>query len=313
MLAVTVVKGDLRWQRRPDPVAGDTELLVAVRAAGVNMADLNQRRGLYPEQHLETLDIPGLEFAGEVIGVGRQVTRFQVGDRVMAIVSGGAQATLAVVDEVHALPVPSTLSWAEAGGFPEAYSTAYDALWSQAGLTLGERVLVTGASGGVGTAGLQLAAAMGANVVASTRTAAHRERLRQLGAQGVIDPRAIADNGPYDVVLELVGAASLPSALGALADEGRVVVIGGVGGTEVVVDFLGLMRCRGRISASTLRHRDRHGKGEVVLGVARHVLPALAAGHLQVQVSSTFSMRDASVAYDHFASTGKLGKIVLLT
>ena len=312
MKAVVVVNGDLRWLERPDPVPGDTELLVSVRASGVNAADLNQRRGLYPPPPGVAKDIPGLELAGEVLAVGRRVSRFREGDRIMAVVGGGAQATLATVDETYALRVPPGLSWPEAGGFPEAFSTACDALWDQAGLSLGERVLVTGAAGGVGTAGVQLAAAAGAYVVASARNAEHHEPLRNLGAHEVIDPAEISHRGPYDVVLEIVGAASLPSALEALGAQGRLIVIGGVGGTEAMVDFRQLMQCRGRISAATLRHRDRLGKGAVAASVARHVLPVLAAGRLRIPINATFPMTDARDAYDCYATAGKFGKIVLL-
>src|SRR5271165_530057 len=161
MRAVTIDHGELRWAERPDPVPGDTELLVAVRSAGLNGADLVQRRGHYPAPPGWPADIPGMELAGEVVQVGRQVTRFAVGDRVMALVGGGGQASLAVTDETHALPVPDGLSWPEAGGFPEVYCTAFDALWDQGRLTMGERALVTGAAGGVGTAAVQLAAAVG--------------------------------------------------------------------------------------------------------------------------------------------------------
>ena len=150
---------------------------------------------------------------------GRQVLLFTPGDRVMAVVGGGAQATLAVVDEIHALPVPDTLPWPEAGGFPEAFTTAFDALFLQAGLQMGERVLVSGAAGGVGTAGVQLAAATGATVTATVRDRDRHDAVAALGAATVIVPGDEAEHGPYDVVLELVGAPSLdggPAAAGHL-------------------------------------------------------------------------------------------------
>ncbi|HXR54299.1 MAG TPA: alcohol dehydrogenase catalytic domain-containing protein, partial [Acidimicrobiales bacterium] len=156
MHAVVIDKGELRWEEQPDPVAGDTEVAVAVRAAGLNGADMFQRRGLYPSPPGSPANIPGLEMAGEVVSVGRSVTRFALGDRVMAIVGGGGQAEISVVDESHALAVPDRTSWTEAGGFPETFSTAYDALFTQCGLGSGERLLVTGAAGGVGTAAIQL-------------------------------------------------------------------------------------------------------------------------------------------------------------
>ena len=214
MRAVVIDEGQLRWQERPDPEPGDHEVVVAVRAAGVNGADLSQRGGTYPAPPGWPQDIPGLEMAGEVAAVGARVTRFASGDRVMALVGGGAQAELAVVDETHALPVPAGLSWPEAGGFMEAYATAYDALFGQAGLTLGDRVLVTGAAGGVGTAAVQLAAARRrARRRVRARPRAARGRGRAGRDRGRRTRRRWPAHGPYDVVLELVGAASLPSAL----------------------------------------------------------------------------------------------------
>ena len=177
MYAVVIVDKELRWRERPDPEPGDHDLVVRVRGAGVNGADVMQRAGRYPVPPGWPQEVPGLEMAGEVAAVGPRVTRF-LGDRVMALVGGGAQAELAVVDEAHALAVPDGLSWAEAGGFMEAYATAYDALFGQAGLTLGDRVLVSGAAGGVGTAAVQLAAAAGAtrHRVGARRRAARRGR-----------------------------------------------------------------------------------------------------------------------------------------
>jgi NADPH:quinone reductase len=311
MHAVVIGEGQLHWEERPDPEPGDHEVVVAVRAAGVNGADLSQRGGTYPAPPGWPQDIPGLEMAGEVAAVGARVTRFAPGDRVMALVGGGAQAELAVVDEAHALPVPSGLSWPEAGGFMEAYATAYDALFGQAGLTLGDRVLVTGAAGGVGTAAVQLAAVAGARVTASVRDRAQHEAVAALGAAGVVVPGDVVARGPYDVVLELVGAASLPSALEALATRGRVVVIGIGGGSLAEVDLQLLMRARARISASTLRARPSGEKAVLVATLGELVVPALAEGRLRVPVAATFPMADAGAAYARFAAGGKVGKIVL--
>jgi NADPH2:quinone reductase len=310
--AVVIDDGALRWAERPDPAPGDTELLVDVRAAGLNGADLLQRRGHYPAPPGVPPDIPGMELAGTVVAAGRQVTRFAVGDRVMGLVGGGAQATRAVVDETHALAVPDGVGWPEAGGFPEVFATAFDALFTQAELAMGDRVLVTGAAGGVGTAAVQLAATAGAHVVASVRQPSVRPEVAALGANEVVDPADVAVHGPYDVVLELVGAASLPTTLGALAAGARVAVIGVGSGAKVELNLLQLMGARARISGSTLRARDRHGKGAVMGAVGAHVRPLLAAGRLTVPVDSTFPMADATAVYDRFAGGGKLGKIVLV-
>lgn len=311
MRAVVIEDGELRWQEHPDPPLGDTEILVAVRAAGLNGADMAQRRGRYPAPAGSPADIPGLEAAGEVRAVGRQVTRFGPGDRVMALLGGGGQAELCAVDETHALAVPGQVSWAEAGGFPEVFCTAFDALFTQGGLASGERLLVTGAAGGVGTAAVQLGRAAGATVVASVRDPSRRGELLELGAGAAVDPEAVADHGPYDVVLELVGAASFPTALGALATGGRVVVIGLGSGGEVQLQLGILMAKRARLSGSTLRARDRVAKAQVVEGVRRHVLPHLASGAIRVPVCETFGFAEATAAYERFEAGAKLGKVVL--
>ena len=311
MYAVVIDDGELRWRERPGPEPADHDIVVGVHGAGVNGADISQRAGAYPAPPGWPQDVPGLEMAGEVYATGARVTRFQVGDRVMALVGGGAQAELALADEAHALAVPAGLSWAEAGGFMEAYATAYDALFGQAGVTLGDRVLVTGAAGGVGTAAVQLAAAAGATVTASVRDAALRETVAALGAACVIVPDDVAAAGPFDVVLELVGAASLPSALAALALRGRVVVIGVGGGASVEVDLLRLMARRARISASTLRARPAGEKAVLVATLGDKVVPALAAGRLKVPVVATYPFAEAAAAYARFTAGGKGGKIVL--
>ncbi len=300
------------WVERDDPVPGDTELLVSVRAAGINGADIAQRAGGYPAPPGWPQDIPGMEFAGEVVRIGSKVTLFAPGDRVMAVVGGGAQATLAFVDEMHALPVPDSLPWPEAGGCPEVFSTAYDALFTQAGLQMGERVLVSGAAGGVGTAGVQLAAATGAIVTATVRDPARRDGVAGLGATAVIAPGDESEHGPYDVVLELVGAPSLAGVLPQLATGARVVVIGVGAGARAELDLYTLMRTRTRIGGSTLRARSRREKADVAAAVTAHVLPLLASGRITVPVCDTFPMPEAEAAYERFTKGAKLGKVVLV-
>ncbi len=312
MHAVVIRNGRLWWEERDDPVPGDTELLVAVQAAGINGADIAQWAGGYPAPAGWPQDIPGMEMAGGVVAVGRQVTRFAPGDRVMAVVGGGAQATLARVDESHALAVPAAVPWPEAGGFPEVFSTAYDALFTQAGLQMGERVLVSGAAGGVGTAGVQLAAATGAVVVASVRDASRREHVAALGASAVLEPGREGDHGPYDVVLELVGAPSLGGVLPHLATGARVVVIGVGGGAQVELNLFSLMGRRARIGGSTLRARSRTEKANVAAAVSAHVVPGLASGRLHVPVCDTFPLSEAQAAYDRFVDGSKFGKVVLV-
>ncbi|MGH9043774.1 MAG: zinc-binding dehydrogenase [Acidimicrobiales bacterium] len=312
MRAVVISEGRLDWLERPDPVPASHEICVAVRAAGLNGADLLQRRGRYRAPAGSPQEIPGLEMAGEVVALGAEVSRFGLGDRVMALLGGGAQAELAVIDERHAMRAPESITWSEAGAFPETFCTAHDALFAQCGLSAQERVLITGAAGGVGTAAVQLASLRGAKVIAAVRDAEHRVQVGELGADEVIDPAEIDRHGPYDVVLELVGAASLPAALGQLAKLGRVAVIGVGSGARVELDLSRLMVSRGRIGGSTLRSRTLLEKAEVIERIADEVLPYLTDGRLRVPIWSTFGFDDAQAAYDCFDAGGKLGKVVLI-
>ena len=298
MHAVTIVDHELVWRPHPDPEPGP--------------ADLLQRRGLYPPPPGAPEDIPGMEFAGEVVATGPSVSRFAVGDRVMALVGGGAQAELVTVPEVVALPVPDGLGWAEAGGFPEVFSTAHDALFTQGRLVAGDRLLVSGAAGGVGTAGVQLGHAAGAHVVASVRAAELREQVRGLGADEVVGPDEVGGHGPYDVSLELVGAPGVVPALEALATGGRIVVIGVGAGAKVELNLLALMGRRATIGGSTLRARPLGEKAAVADAVAAEVLPQLVDGTVRVPVAATFGLSEAAAAYDRFAAGAKFGKVVLL-
>jgi NADPH:quinone reductase len=310
--AVTIQDGDLVVEERADPEPGKNELLVRVRATGLNGADMLQRHGAYPAPPGAPPDIPGLELAGEVEGLGPGATRFAEGDRVMAIVGGGGHAELAVVHERAAMPVPEQLDWPAAGGLPEVFTTAHDALFSQARLRPGEHLLVHGAAGGVGTAAVQLGRATGARVTATVRREQLRPQVEELGARA-IDPEGFEEEGPFDVVLELVGASNLAGNLGALAMGGRVVVIG-VGGTgpKADINLLTVMQKRARISGSTLRARPLEEKAAAMRLVEKEVLPNFVNGTLRVPVAETFELDAAAEAYDRFVSGGKLGKLVLL-
>src|SRR5947209_7940939 len=224
MRAVTIKEGKLIVEEHPDPIPGSGEVLVGVKAAGLNGADMHQRRGLYPAPPGAPQDIPGLELAGEVVACGAGADRFKPGDRVMGIVAGGGQAELAVVHERILTPVPDNLDWPEAGGLPEVFTTAHDAVFTQAGLRSGERLLVHGGAGGVGTAAIQLGRAAGARVTATVRNPDHRDKVAEFGAE-VIEPEEFEQHGPFDVILELVGAPNIPGNLQALDLWGRIVVI----------------------------------------------------------------------------------------
>jgi putative PIG3 family NAD(P)H quinone oxidoreductase len=311
MRAATIRDQQLSVEDHPDPTPGHAEVLVGVRAAGLNGADMMQLKGGYPAPPGSPEDIPGLEVAGEVVGLGPGAERFSEGDRVMGIVGGGGQAQLAVVHERVLVPVPEPLSWPEAGGMPEVFTTAHDAVFTQAGLVAGERLLVHGAAGGVGTAAVQLGRAAGARVTATVRNPDLREGVAALGAE-VIDPADFVDHGPYDVILELVGAINLEGNLKALETGGRITVIGTGAGAKGEIHLGLLMMKRARIHGSTLRSRPLEGKALTARGVERTVLPLLAAGTVKVPVAETFPLEQAAAAYERFQAGGKLGKIVLV-
>lgn len=311
MKAVTIRDGELHWVEHPDPEPGPDDLLVAVRAAGINAGDRLQQRGLYPAPPGSPADIPGLELAGEVVATGAAVTDWQIGDRVMAVVGGGGQAELAVVHERCAIPVPSDMTWPEAGGFAEVFTTAHDALFTQAGLTAGERLCVHGAAGGVGVAAVQLGVAAGAVVTATVRSHDMWSRVEDLGAR-VVDPEGFGTHGPFDVILELIGAPNIGEDVDALATDGRISVIGVGAGARAELNLLGLMAVRGRIHGSTLRARPLEGKAASAQRVIRTVLPLVETGRVRVPVAATFDMSDADSAYRRFAEGGKFGKVVLV-
>jgi NADPH2:quinone reductase len=313
MRAVTISDGRLVVAERPDPEPGRGELLVRVAAAGLNGADLQQARGRYPAPPGSPADIPGLELAGEVAAIGPDVFRFEPGDRVMAVVGGGGQAELAVIHERVAIPVPESLGWPEAGGFPEVVTTAHDALFTQCGLGLGDRLLVHGAAGGVGTAAVQLAAAAGAEVVASVRNPGHHQAVADLGAAVVAEPAQAFGHGPFDVILELVGAPNVPGDVDALATGGRLMIIGIGAGAIVELDLRTLMARRARVLASNLRTRPLELKADAARRVEHQTLPLVAGGRLRIPVAATFPLDAAQEAYDRFAAGGKLGKLVLVT
>src|SRR6185312_4188116 len=312
MRAVTIHDDhSLTVEDHPDPEPGHGECLVRVRAAGLNGADIHQRAGNYPAPPGAPQDIPGLELAGEVIECGPGSTRFKPGDRVMAIVAGGGQAELAVVHERVLMPVPANLDWPEAGGTPEVFTTAHDALFTQAGLRTGERLLVHGAAGGVGTAAVQLGRAAGARVTATVRNPDAREQVASLGAE-VIAPEGFAEHGPFDVILELVGAPNLHDNLMALNIWGRIATIGVGGGAKAEINLGLLLGKRATIHGSTLRPRPLEEKAMTARAVERSVLPLLASGAVRVPVAATYRLDEVEAAYERFSQGGKLGKIVLV-
>ncbi len=312
MRCVVILDGNLEVQEREIPEPGPNDVIVAVRGAGINAADLVQREGHYPAPEGWPVDVPGIELAGVVSAVGERVHEPLLGRRVCAIVGGGAQATHCLVPSEHLLFVPDHVSWDQAGGFPEAFTTAHDALVTQAHLAAGERVLISGATGGVGVAGVQIAHALGAHVIAVTRTSEHHERLRECGAEQTVTLDQVAEVARVDVVLELVGAAHLSVAQGLLNPFARVVVIGvSGGGSRVEVDLRSFMRTRASLTGSTMRSRSRTEKGEVADRVSQTLIPRWRTGEVHVPIAQSFALEEVADAYEYFATPGKFGKVVL--
>jgi NADPH:quinone reductase len=310
MRAVIIADQHLSVEEHADPEPGHGEVLVAVRAAGLNGADMHQLAGGYPAPPGSPPDIPGLELAGEVAALGPGATRFAVGDRVMGIVGGGGQGELCVVHERVLMPVPESLSWIEAGGVPEVFTTAHDAVFTQAGLAMGERLLVHGGAGGVGTAAIQLGHAAGARVTATVRNPDLRDAVTEFGAT-VVAPEDFTEHGPFEVILELIGAVNIMDNLMSLETGGRITVIGMGAGAKGEIKLGLLLMKRARIHGSTLRSRPLELKAATARAMERSVLPLLASGSVRVPVAETYPLADAPAAYEHFQRGGKLGKIIL--
>ena len=312
----------LRVETRPDPEPGPGDVLVRVHGAGLNRADLVQLSGNYPAPPGSPPDIPGLEFAGEVVAQGQGVTAPALGARVFGIAGGGAQAELLTVPATQCAPVPETLDLVEAGGVPEAFITAHDAMVTQAALPAGETLLVHAVGSGVGTAALQLGRALGCTVVGTARTPEKLERCRELGLDhAVLAPREldaaalaadiIAAAGPVDVTLELVGGDYVVTDLAVAGPRGRVVLIGMMAGSRIELDLGALMYKRMHLFGTMLRGRSVEEKAAATAAFTRDVVPLLAGGEVRPVVARTFALDDAREAYDLLAADAVLGTIVL--
>lgn len=299
---------------RPDPVPSGDDVLVAVRYAGLNPADVAQREGRYPAPPGSPADIPGIEVSGTVVACGPTARRFAIGARVFGIVGGGGLADRVLVHERHVAEVPDRLDELAAAAVPEVFVTAHDAVMSQAALRPGELLVVNGANGGVGTAAIQIATVAGARVLATVRNESLHPDVAKLGAT-VITPDALVERataeGGADVVLELVGAPNLDRDLLALAVKGRIVIVGTGGGTEAPLDLRKLMGRRARLMGTVLRARPLEEKANAVQVFAREVVPHLAAGSIEPLVDRVFPAADAAAAFERLESPGKLGKVLV--
>ncbi len=310
-----MIRGEeLLLEERPDPVPGSSEILVAAEYAGINAADLNQLAGRYPAPPGSPQDIPGLEVAGRVVLCGAEVRDWDVGDRVFGLVGGGGLADRVVVHERHVYAVPERLDEQEAAAVPEAFVTAHDAIVAQAGLRAGDVLLVNGASGGVGSAAVQLGVLAGAHVFASARSEDMRRQLAAFGAEAVSPDDAferVRSAGGADVVLELVGAPNLAPDLDALAMKGRLVIVGTGAGHEAPLLLRSLMSRRARILGTMLRARPLEEKAAAVQRFGHEVVPFLAIRRARGIVDRIFPATEAVEAFGYMAQPGKFGKVLL--
>lgn len=290
---------------RPDPVPAPSEVLVRATHAALNPADVAQRAGNYPAPPGAPPDIPGLEVAGTIVACGEAVTSWRAGDRVFGLVGGGGLADMVAVHERHVARIPDNLTDREAAAVPEAFITAHDAVFTRAGLTIGETLLVNGASGGVGTAAIQLGVAAGARVLANARS--HSDALADLGAE----PCVLSEARGADVVLELVGAANLPGSLEALALRGRIIVVGTGAGADAELSLRLLMGRRASVMGTLLRARPMEEKAAAVQAFARSVVPHLATGRMRPVIDRVFPVAEAAAALEYLSAPGKLGKVLL--
>jgi NADPH:quinone reductase len=312
---------DLQEVETP-PAPTGTQVRVRVHAAGLNRADILQRRGHYPPPSGYPENIPGLEFAGEVEATGSEAHRWKTGDRVFGLTAAGAQAEFVVVDESNLAQVPAELSWVEAAAIPEVFVTAHDALFTRANLQKGESVLVHAVGSGVGTAAAQLAHAAGAIVFGTSRTSDKLDRVRDLGLKQSIavgdTPEKFAkavlewtnDRG-VDVILDLVGGKYFPANLQSLAVRGRLICVGTTAGPKSEIDISVLMRKRASIIGTVLRPRSIAEKAEAIRKFADAVLPLVRRGQVRPVVEAVYRAEEVRAAHEHLESNRTVGKVVL--
>jgi putative PIG3 family NAD(P)H quinone oxidoreductase len=310
----------LEIQQRQDPVPGLHQVRVRVRASALNRADISQRLGRYPAPLGSPQDIPGLEYSGEVDEIGAGTTMWKAGDRVMGIVGGGAHAELLCTHEREVMSIPARLSFEEAAGVPEVFLTAYDALFTQLGMSGGETLLIHAAGSGVGTAAIQLAKVAGLRTIGTSRSPQKLDRAKQLGLdQGIVAvesewPRAVLsatnDTG-VDAILDLVGASYLQGNLEVLAPRGRLVSVGLTGGASSVLDMRLLMRKRLSIIGTVLRSRPIEERIPLVRAFAHRMLPLFDNQTLAPVVDHVFPFEEIRAAHELVESNNTFGKVIL--
>jgi len=315
MRQVFLNDGELAMRDVAEPLPGVGQVVVRVRAAGLNRADLLQRRGGYPAPPGWPADVPGLEFAGTVEANGPEASRWKQGDRVMGLVGGGAQSEMLAVHEAELLPVPPRMELSDAAAVPESFITAYDALRIRGRLQAGERLLVHAVGSGVGTAALQIARLWDAIVVGTSRSAGKLAQATAMGLHVAVNTseHSFADalREPVDVILDPLGAPSLTDNLAVLAPGGRLVLIGFLQGSRAEVDLQPLLRKRLQIVGTVMRPRQHAERVDVVRRFAEDVLAALESGLIRPVVARRYAMDAIADAYTALEENAVFGKVVV--
>ena len=314
MKALQGVDGQVVWVDEPSPACDVGQVRIRVAAAGLNRADLLQKAGLYPPPPGAS-QVLGLECSGVISEVGAG-SSWQVGDRVCALLAGGGMAEEVVVDGRHVLPVPDGMSLVEAAALPEVYATVWLNVFQLAALKPGQKVLLHAGASGIGSAAIQLCKAFGNPCWVSVGSAERLAYCETLGAQGGVvrngDLESLRDLGPFDVILDPVGGSYAALNLKLLAQDGRWVLIGLMGGREAKLDLAQVLAKRVQLLGSTLRSRDDQFKADLFSDLGLHVWPLFAEGRLSAQLARTFPIKDAEAAFAELASNNVAGKVVLV-
>jgi NADPH2:quinone reductase len=324
MKAVVITQpGDssvLKIMERPTPTCGDDEVLVRVAAAGVNRPDIFQRKGRYPAPKGVPADIPGLEVAGEIVEVGRNVNSWKTGDKVCALLAGGGYAEYCTVPAGQCLPVPKGLSFVEAASLPETFFTVWSNVFDRGRFSRGESVLVHGGTSGIGVAAIQMVKAMGGTVYVTAGTDEKCEYCESLGAERGINYKSenfrdailtLTNNRGVDVILDMIGGPYTEPNLECLAEEGRLVLINYMKGDETTIHLSHVLRKRLTITGSTLRARSPEFKAAIAEKLRENIWPLLESGEIKPIVYRVFPMEEAPAAHDLMQSSQHMGKIVL--
>lgn len=309
----------LQFEDVASPVMGEYDILVSVAATALNRADLLQRMGFYPDPFPSDVEIPGLEFAGTVSAKGARVTAWNIGDKVMGVVSGGAYAEELVIHERQAIAVPSNVSVNDAAAIPEVFITAWDALVLQGGLTSGRWCMVHAGASGVGTASIQIAKAIGARIIV-TCSAGKVQACKNLGADVVVDYGSqdfveevakATNNVGVDVILDVIGGEYVDRNIASLAVKGRIIQVGVMAGKPLPFNVGSLLAKRASITGTVLRARPLEEKVAISQRFAAELLPLFETGALKPIIDSRYAFANIAEAHEFMASNGNVGKIII--